>query len=256
MMKQWSLEIYNYIQQYVAHSPILWIYLASLLFLCFRGKEKRCMLVYPSIVIMVVILNPISYGYVWIKLITYAFWRMLWMIPVIPVIACAVLELAGLVKKDWFAPLVTVCFVLAMLVTGDNIYKQEGVFTKQHNLYKLQDSDVAVAEALLELSDEPVAVVCPYLYCRVRQYSGKIKLIFGREANNYILPISDPEIMELSYMTLVNSGDTSRYVELAEKCGAEFIVLPQDHGFVLMGDYKYQWVAQVDRYYIYQYVGE
>lgn len=251
-MKEWSIEVYNYIQQYVNHSPILWIYLVSLLFLCFRGKEKRRMLVYPSLLIMLVVMNPVCYGYVWVKLITYAFWRMLWMIPVIPVIACAVVEVSGLIKKEWVAPVLTAGCIVIMLLTCDNIYRKDGVFTKESNPYKLPDASVNVAKTILELEDEPIVLSAPYIYCHLRQYSGDIKLVFGRDAETFILPIQDPETLELSQMVLANGGDTARLVELAEKKNVDIIVLPANHGFVLLGDYGYEYVAQVDGYNLYR----
>ena len=251
-MKEWSIEILNYIQQYVNHSPILWIYLVSLLFLCFRGKEKRRMLVYPSLLIMLVVMNPVCYGYVWVKLITYAFWRMLWMIPVIPVIACAAVEIAGLFRKDWAAPMLTAAFIVIMVFIGDNIYRKQGVFTRQNNWYKLPDSSVHVAKTILELEDEPLVLSSPYIYCHLRQYSSDIKLVFGRDAETFILPIQDPETLELSQMVLANGGDTTRLVELAEKKGVDIIVLPANHGFVLLGDYGYEYVTQTDGYNLYK----
>ena len=70
MMNEWITQIQNYIQQYFNDSPIIYMYIAGLVFLCFRGKDKRRMLVYPSIILMIVIINPIPDSYTHLPLPT------------------------------------------------------------------------------------------------------------------------------------------------------------------------------------------
>lgn len=255
-MVQWMQDVQNYIQKYINGSPLVYFYLVSLMFLCFRGKEKRRMIVYPSLLIMAVILNPVLYGLLWMKLITYAFWRMLWMIPVIPVIACAVIELGSLVKKEWVCPVLTMLFIAVLFITGDNIYSQPGVFVKAENAYKIPEDSCEIAEELLALEEEPVVLAPSSIYCYLRQYNGRIHMIYGRDAEGYIKPIEDEEIKELIRMMRANGGDPARFTELARSKGVNLIVLPVDHTFGLVEAFGYEKVAEIRGMYIYRDIRE
>lgn len=251
-MSEWVTQIQNYIQQYVNHSPVLYMYIAGLIFLCFRGKDKRRMIVYPSLLLVIVILNPVLYGYVWIKLIEYAFWRMLWMIPVLPVIGCAVVELAGIAKKDWVMYVVTVIFIGIVFFKCDNIYRQDGVFVKAENSYKLPQASVDIAHFIMENNDSLTALAPSGLYCYLRQYDGDINLVFGRDADTYILPITDEETLELVRLVKENGGDAARLAELAVKKDVDIIILPVDNSFESLDSYGYAILNTMHGYYIYQ----
>ncbi|MBQ8166211.1 MAG: hypothetical protein IJZ96_04145 [Lachnospiraceae bacterium] len=209
------------------------------------------MIVYPSILMMLIIFNPWLYGYVWVKLIEYAFWRMLWMIPVLPVVGCAVVELAGMVKKEWLMYTLSIVFILIVSFKCDNIYIKEGVFTKANNGYKLPQECVNIGYVILENEDKPVSLVPMGLYSHIRQYSGDIKLVFGRDARGYILPITDEDILELEDFIWDGSGDVVRFVELADKKGVNIIVLEKDHEFENLEEYSYEMIYEEAGYMIY-----
>lgn len=250
-MRNWCIEIFNYIQRYINNSPILIFYIASLLFLCFRGRKNRGMLVYPSIVLLLVILNPWLYGHIWIKLIDYAFWRMLWMIPVLPVIAVAVIELAGLLKKEWLSYIAVVACIAVILLSGNIIYRQDKVFVKAQNAYKLPQECIDVADRILEYNSNPTVIAPSSLYCYLRQYNGNINLLYGRDVDGYILPSNDSVIGEINGMMRVG-GDTERFAQLAREKNVDFIILPWDSALGMSDGYGYRNVCAVDGYNIYQ----
>lgn len=251
MMNEWITQIQNYIQQYINGSPIIYMYIAGLMFLCFRGKDKRRMLVYPSIILMIVIINPVLYGYVWIKFIEYGFWRMLWMIPVLPVIGVAVVEFAGIIKKEWVMYVATVVFIAVVFIKCDNIYRQEAVFVETDNYYKLPEASVDIGNYILQYKEEPVVLAPEQLYCYLRQYKGDIKLVYGRDAQGFILPITDETINELIQIIGDNSGDTARLIELAEERDTDIIILPNDTAFWGLESYGYEMIGSMHGYYIY-----
>lgn len=251
MITQWSREVLDYIIKYVNHSPLIYIYIVCLIFLFFRGKEKRRMIAWASVFITLLILNPVCYGMVWTKLVTYAFWRMFWMVPVIPVIACAVLDFAEMFRKAWVTPVVVSLFLVCMFIGGDNIYAQPGVFTKAENAYKLPQESVKVAEKILELEEEPVVMAPSKLYCYLRLYSGKIHMVYGRDAATYIKPIEDPEILELVSLMRANGGDSARLTSLARSKSVNLIILPAGHQFDGMEQNGFEKVADVENMWIY-----
>lgn len=251
MMNEWITQIQNYIEQYVNGSPVMYMYIAGLVFLCFRGKDKRRMLVYLSLILMAVIFNPILYGYIWIKLIEYAFWRMLWMIPVLPVIGAAVVELSCIIKKEWVTYVITLAFIVIVLLKCDNIYRQEGVFVETDNYYKLSQASVDIGNYILQYREEPVVLAPESICCHLRQYDGNIRLIYGRDVWGYVLPITDESINELIRMMRDNTGDTARLTELAKEKDTDIIILPINTGFVGLENYGYVMIDSMHGYNIY-----
>ncbi len=61
------------------------------LFIWFKGCRVRFLI--PSLIISIVIINPWFYR-AWDKLGLYAYWRILWVVPVIPVVAGLVLSIS------------------------------------------------------------------------------------------------------------------------------------------------------------------
>ena len=94
MTEAWR-QVLNMVRESFAGNGFLVLWVVSLLYLFFAEKGKRKILVYPAILLGVLIFNPILYRYVWDKLFGYAYWRAFWMVPVLPVIAAAVVSLVG-----------------------------------------------------------------------------------------------------------------------------------------------------------------
>ena len=69
------------------------------LFIWFRGRKVRFLI--PSLLISIVIINPLFYKK-WDELGLYAYWRILWVVPVIPVVAVLVPSITERIHKEWF----------------------------------------------------------------------------------------------------------------------------------------------------------
>ncbi len=180
-----SGEFLQAVREVYAGNRFFWFYAAALVYILIAEKEQRKYVGWPSLILSVLILNPVTYRYVGIGLLQYAYWRLLWLIPVVPVIACAAVSLAGRVKPR--AGKVLVCLGMAAVVAwgGRYLYTETRwtSFEPAANAYKITDEAVQVADALLELEDHPRAVVEPGLDAQVRQYSTDIVLFFSRWIN-------------------------------------------------------------------------
>ena len=252
-MEVWIEQIKVYIYDYFGNSSIIiYLYIGCLIYLCFCGKRSRRLIVYPSMIMTLIIINPVLYGLIWAKLVAYAFWRMLWMIPIIPVIVCAVLNIDYYIKSRWST--ITLMFLLSLGISRkfENIYGMDNMYVKVSNPYKLPDSTIEIGKVILEYDNEPIIIAPASQYCYLRQYSGDIKQVFGRNAEGYI-GIFNSNIVwwELIYYTANNGGDIARYVELANLFGAEIIVLPDEHTFESIDNYGYENIANYFGYVIY-----
>ncbi len=183
MTEAWR-QVLNMVRESFAGNGFLVLWVVSLLYLFFAEKEKRKILVYPAILLGVLIFNPILYRYVWDKLFGYAYWRAFWMVPVLPVIAAAVVSLVGKMRGRIPKAAVIAAVLVISALTGTFIYKDR--FVRAQNRYKLPQASVDVADALLALDKEPRATVDGSLFCYIRQYSPDIHLMYGRDAWGYI----------------------------------------------------------------------
>jgi hypothetical protein len=83
--------------------------------------------------------------------------------------------------------MIFVLIVIACIVSSGNyMYRYEYNFEKAENQYKVPQEAIEVSDILLADSEEPRIVVGPDLYCYIRQYSTKIKMMYGRNADGYM----------------------------------------------------------------------
>jgi len=188
-MRDAAIQVFDTVRESFAGNFFLIFWVLSLVYLFFADKEKRRILVYPSILAGVLIINPVLYRYVWSKVFDYAYWRAFWMLPILPVIATAIVTLMGKCRKGSLKILTVIGCVALCALTGTFIYKDRFVF--RQNYYKIPTASVDVANALLALDREPRAVVDHSLFCYIRQYSPDIHLLYGRDAWGFIDVIGD-----------------------------------------------------------------
>lgn len=174
-----------------------WFFVAfPIMLLCLliilRGRRVRFLI--PSLLITVVIVNPVFYKY-WTDLSLYAYWRILWIIPVIPVTASVIPMITEKIQRPWGKSLAAVAGIGAVVLSGTLLYKGPGGrFTAAANAAKLPDSVVRIADRLLDGPEESeggpgtVRIVAQHpLGVYMRQYSGEIDQLYGRDLDGYIL---------------------------------------------------------------------
>lgn len=66
------------------------IFCAALCYCVFLGKKERRTMVYPSLLVLLVFINPFFYRYIGNRFFAGVYWRLMWMVPVAFVAAYAV----------------------------------------------------------------------------------------------------------------------------------------------------------------------
>ena len=155
------------------------------------------------------------------------------MFPVIPVIAVAGIELMNKCRPVYGRATVGVLLLMLLIKGGDYMYTSDtDSWEKAHNIYKIPQKAVDVADALLEMSDEPRVIVPDTLFCYMRQYSTAIEMMYGRDAQGYIAPKEMTEDAKEVYQEMcLPDPDEGRICDLAKKNGFEFIVSRKDRNF-------------------------
>lgn len=184
--------IWTAVRESYAGNLIFPIYLASLVYLAVTDRENRKKIVGPSVILMLLLFNPVLYDRLYIKTLSYAYWRSLWLIPAVPVIACAVIRLFGHLPARWMKAVAAVDLAVLIVVGGTFVYSGSGrSVVRADNVYKLPQDAVDVSRELLRLSDEPHVVMDEGLFCYTRQYSSRIIQMYGRDAWGYMDSMRD-----------------------------------------------------------------
>lgn len=201
-------------------------YIVVLLILIFLLKGRRVRFVIPAIVLTLFIFNPIVYKY-WNKLGLYAYWRVMWVIPVIPVCATLPSILAEKIKNNILKNVVGIMLVLIFIPLGGYIYNSEdGRFEFcADNYSKLPQSVVEVSMKLLEEDDNPRIVADPSIGVYIRQFSGRIDTLYGRDIYGYIDGITSNANLVNANLKLEN-GDMSYVANVMLNEGYDYLVVP------------------------------
>ncbi|MGN0482396.1 MAG: hypothetical protein ACI4HI_02475 [Lachnospiraceae bacterium] len=114
------------------------------------------------------------------------YWRMLWLLPVSIILAYVGAKTIEKIDKKWKKGVALIAVIGLVMVGGTNLF-QESNFQKSQNHMQLPNTVVSVCnylEADAKENDltEIRAIMSPGLMCYTRQYDGKIKQAFGRDA--------------------------------------------------------------------------
>lgn len=182
------------------------------------------------------------------------YWRMLWLLPFSPVIACAAARLCMRWKRAGAQALCMAALTLCIVVTGRNPYVGEkAVYVRAHNLQKLPTDACRVCDVInasLEAGESALAVVPDELNGYVRQYDASLRLAYGRRSK-----LRKARRRLHRQMNLENPK-IRRIVRLARKLGVNYVVYASDEiqrrrferrGFLCVG--------QVGVYSVYKDVG-
>lgn len=206
-----------------------------LLFIIMRGRRIRFLL--PSVIITVVIANPWFFQK-WEEMELYAYWRILWIIPVIPVVAAVIPSITEKYnsilldeKSTWkmisIKGITVITGIVAIIIGGSFVYNTtRGQFEiSPGNKAKLPDHVVQIADKLLELDDHPRVVFQDPLGVYIRQYTGAIDTLFGRDMSGYIM--YSPSAAAIEANTIINDpeGDCYRLEQIMLDEGYDYLVV-------------------------------
>lgn len=168
----------------------------ALIYLCIVNKDLRYKLIVPILTILMVVINPILYQYIFSK-ITY--WRLLWMLPNVVIIAVAGVVFLKRQKWIWMKWIVLSIITLFTFGSGKNVF-QYGWFSTVDNWEKISQATIDICDVMLSVDEKPRAIVPRSLYIEVRQYAPQVELMYGRNVEGYIRQSSSTEWLVSSCM--------------------------------------------------------
>lgn len=221
-----------------------------ILFLSLQGRRLR--FVVPCALMTLIIVNPIFYRR-WDNMKLYAYWRILWVVPVLPVVSAVIPSLSEKLRHMWLKGILAMAGVCLIVFGGTFLYNRvEGTFAiPSPNAAKLPGDSVEVVDYLLSLDDHPRAVLQYPLGVYARQYTGDIDVMYGRDITGYILEAD--EDAKVVHYTLNNLyADLANVSTIMANDDYEYLVLNDEGREDALAENGFEFIDWVAGYGIYR----
>ena len=223
-------EILEIFQKFTGSGFLTILYLLTLLYLWTSEKNRtfRAVFVYGASIIQVLFFLPLFfYGYQLLDGGTY--YRILWLLPMTVTIAYAVVKILARYPVGSI-----VIGAIMLVICGKCVYSNEYI-TLAENVYHIPQEVIEVCDIIMpEENEERVTGVFPdNLIHFVRQYSDRIRMVYGRD---YLAP--DWIYGDHPMRSLMNQEEIriSELVRLATEQKCQYIILEKKKEII--GDFK------------------
>ncbi len=216
-------------------------------------KNRRKYFFVPGTIMSIIVLNPVMYEF-WYKLTPYGFWRLLWILPVIPAVAMIPAFVIDKIRNNWIR-LGSLCAAIVVIIAGGCIVYNHGLttFTIAKNPDKLPENVVLVGEYLLSTDEGPRVVTDASLSQYLRQYSGKIKSMYSRDI---VFGEANSEVARTVYENLSSNGGDLYYVaQMMTDYDYEYLVTWNEEKEDALINAGFDLIQQIDGYGIYTVTG-
>ena len=188
-------------------------------------KQTVRFLVWPTILVLLFLFNPLFYRYVGSRFFAGVYWRLFWMLPVSFTAAYVVVWLVCRWKKQAVRIVVLVAALGTIALSGQKIYSK-ATFTEAENEYKLPQAALDVADILAGagVSWKVRSVVPNELLCYIRQYRCDIGLFYGRNVGGFFSGIGDDEVAMYQQMCQ-EKPDMTVVTDIAKRNQVVFLCL-------------------------------
>lgn len=219
----------------------------ALLYCFFRKKENRSTLVYPFLLMMVVVVNPLSGAILMRFLDDGSFGRIAWCFMGSFLISFVAADFVCGLRENGKRVLAGLLIVMLLLVGGQWIYSEEN-FSLAENSYQVSETAIKIAHHIEERHRGSQIIIQGDIINEIRQYDPEIILVYGRYA---------PDSMRIENYLLGDHDALWEYFTNGPGKNAQSLVLPVNDE-VWQDMYGYGWVkdTQIDDYYIYERIPE
>ena len=168
-------------KEYSGHGMIITLFLLSLGYLWYveKNKENRRLLVAFPICILLVFFCPLIIILLEKLSEEDVFWRMLWSVPVLCIIAYA--SIVFIRKLEGIKRYLSILGILVIIViSGDYLYNNPN-YQKAENLENIPSEVIEICDQVIVEGREVMACFPAEMLMYVTQYTDYIKMPYGRE---------------------------------------------------------------------------
>lgn len=245
--------IKNWFDIYYADGFYLTLAIFAFIYLYAHFPELRVKFLIPIALIVVMVLNPVAYQLILKKVI---YWRLFWLFPTAVIIGLAVIKMVQHCDNIIMKVGIALLFCGLVLLKGTNVFENGG-FTIIQTLEKIPKKVQAVCNEILAREEEPRCIMPQTLFCDVRQYSGDIYLMYGRNAHGHIAYMPEMEARVYEQMES-ETPDYDFVLQKASEGDYTFVVTYENRPIEeeILNAYGYEEMCQCEGYIIYQSVSE
>lgn len=247
LIEQYNELILDWICKYYLNGIYLLLAIVAFVYLYLSCKELRYKFLLPIFVILLIVVNPILYMYVFRRII---YWRLFWLLPTTILIATAIVILLKQINRG-LVRLGVLLIVVFVISRGPCIFSEE-VFGYIENWEKVSQETIDICDYLLSVDDTPRAIMPADVFSEVRQYAPEISMMYGRNAHGYITDILGEYMEVYQQIELENPNyDTVLYWATHFKCN--FVVIDQNKEIAMeyLEKYGYKELECVAGYIVY-----
>ena len=234
----WS-EILALYEGYIGTGMISGLFLVALIYLFVAEKNKniRIVFLYMPLVLLVLYFCPVFAAVVHLFTGEEIYYRLLWLVPVVPVLAYAAVKIIAEASGKKKIP-AGIAMAGIFLISGRLVY-QSPFFTKAENRYHVPQTVVEICDTI-QSGDELVKAVFPKEFLQyVRQYNAYIWMPYGREIlverwgfQYDLYDLLEAEVLEVDKIVSEAHAQGCQYIIISEekKLNGSF----PEHGYELL----------------------
>ena len=257
MIKELFLEAVHLNNAYTGNGMYMGFYYVTIIFILFFKKDKmmRVRIAYPAMIMLVFILA----GAPVLKLFVPNIFdkdtggRLFWTLFITLVTAYGMTSLVQALDESRKRVLLVLLLIPVIFLSG--VFKfSDALYTTAENEYRLPQNGIDICEVVLEERDEPKLLV-PYEIAHIfRQYSTKIKLLYGEDASYGRIFWAKNEYVKACNEMDSTSPDVGYVVSLAYQENCDFIIFDEDYHVLNTAPelYGFDYYKTIDHYKIYQ----
>lgn len=252
-MREFISQIIIFWNNYWGESQVMWLFLAAVAFLfVFRRKKKsiKYLLLY-TVAALILFFCPISAIIIQKCIGELVYWRVLWLVPVFPVIAVAMTEILKERKGRIAEYFLMFLWVATIALCGKGIF-QAGNYKFVHNYQQVPDEVAAICEMVKKDAGDAEFLIAAdnFIAPYIRVYDPSIYMLFNREcrgnygrgAKRLYLEINAPVF---NYKNIASVGKSI-------SCNYLVVKNPNEQQKKEMEHYSYQEVGTAGRYTLYR----
>lgn len=243
------MEMFDWIKRYYNDCFILVCTTISYGYLFFKYKEDRKKVLYPVLLIVILLLDPVLYIYIYRA---NRYWRFFWMIPNCMFISLALVKFIESAKSTVLKVGAGLFFTLLVVLLGTNVFKNGG-FERTHNWEKVSPATKEICDFILALDDNPRCIMPGgSIFCETRQYNGDIIQYYGRDAYGYIFAADSTRVSVFKTLESMNP-DYDMVLREANNADMEYIVVDNTKaiGEDCLEKYGFEYIGEVDAFLVY-----
>ena len=247
-LKEITAIIYEMFNFYYGNKIYLVIALAAAVYAAIRGTRRTRIIVGASLIIMLVIWNPLIYKVLFSGIV---FWRLFWLVPTFLLITLGFAVALSRLNKKVFRLIFTIAAMAVIMFLGTNIYKELWSDTYR-DYYKLPRGTASVGQIMLDIDDHPRCVLPQAFISYMREFNGDIEPMYGRNADGYI-NTAEPYVLNV-YNNMISDAPDYDYVLFTSRLNGYNFVINNDFrpiSEVLLNKYGYELIYISEGYCIY-----